>query len=307
MGWLKRATAWIAKPPYDGVVWLAWLYVVAACLYTRGTGFNGNLVWFDDRVRMVQVLNWINGPSLLGHWYDRTIMRVNLPEGFHTIWSRLVDIPIAAVILGFQHFIGQRPAAMLASVLIPLVQVLLLFYAASSFARPMVGKGNAKLITLFVLFTSCLNAEYFTLAGFQVGAASHHSWYVIFTLVLFAAAGRLAIRPSPRDGLIAGGAIGALLAIGIEGLPLIAGLCFFMAAAGWWLNRPNFVLGRVFAAREFKTHNPAAARAALAARFSGIPLHFEPHLKFKRRVPLAVGLIRTCDTRPYANLILESA
>jgi D-ribose pyranase len=30
-------------------------------------------------------------------------------------------------------------------------------------------------------------------------------------------------------------------------------------------------------------------------------------VQFKRRVPLAIGLIRTSDTIQYANIILESA
>ncbi len=68
----------------------------------------------------------------------------------------------------------------------------------------------------------------------------------------------------------------------------------------------NFVIGRVFAAKEFKVHNSAATLAALQKR-TGSRLQFEPHLAFKRRVPQAIGLIRTGDTIPYANLILESA
>jgi D-ribose pyranase len=71
--------------------------------------------------------------------------------------------------------------------------------------------------------------------------------------------------------------------------------------------QPNFVIGRVFAAAEFQAHNPAAVQQALAAQLAGIPLVFEPHVDFKRRVPAAIGLIRTGDTNPYANLILESA
>ncbi len=71
--------------------------------------------------------------------------------------------------------------------------------------------------------------------------------------------------------------------------------------------RPNFVIGRAFAAREFTKHNSAATRAALTAALQGVPLTFEPHVAFKRRVPGAIGLIRTGDTTQYANLILESA
>jgi len=71
--------------------------------------------------------------------------------------------------------------------------------------------------------------------------------------------------------------------------------------------RPNFVIGRAFAAREFTKVNPAPIRTALAKRLAGVPLVFEPHVAFKQRVPDAIGLIRTGDTIPYANLILESA
>ncbi|HUJ44272.1 MAG TPA: RbsD/FucU family protein [Opitutaceae bacterium] len=71
--------------------------------------------------------------------------------------------------------------------------------------------------------------------------------------------------------------------------------------------RPNFVIGRVFAADEFRQRNDPARQQALAARLAGVPLIFEPHVEFKKRVPAAVGLIRTGDTIPYANLILESA
>ena len=58
---------------------------------------------------------------------------------------------------------------------------------------------------------------------------------------------------------------------------------------------------------EFRAHNGPAAQDALAARLAGVPLTFEPHLEFKKRVPHAIGLIRTGDVTPYANLILESA
>lgn len=71
--------------------------------------------------------------------------------------------------------------------------------------------------------------------------------------------------------------------------------------------RPNFVIGRAYAAREFRRENPAAAERRLRTALGGVPLVFEAHVAFKRRVPDAIGLIRTGDTIPYANLIIESA
>jgi D-ribose pyranase len=70
---------------------------------------------------------------------------------------------------------------------------------------------------------------------------------------------------------------------------------------------PHYSIGRLFAAEEFLQHNPPAAADALRQLAGTVPLQFEPHVEFKRRVPHAIGLIRTGDTIPYANLILESA
>jgi len=48
-------------------------------------------------------------------------------------------------------------------------------------------------------------------------------------------------------------------------------------------------------------------RNAFEAALNGIPLTFESHVDLKKRVPHAIGLIRTGDTVQYANMILESA
>lgn len=66
----------------------------------------------------------------------------------------------------------------------------------------------------------------------------------------------------------------------------------------------NFTQG--FMALEFKQNNPIAVQKKHIQVCSGVPLQFEPHVKFKRRVPQAIGLIRTGDTTPYANIILIS-
>lgn len=67
------------------------------------------------------------------------------------------------------------------------------------------------------------------------------------------------------------------------------------------------VIGSVRMAREFQTANSAETIARFREALDGIPLKLEPHTDFKLRVPGATGLIRTGDTIPYANMILESA
>jgi D-ribose pyranase len=71
--------------------------------------------------------------------------------------------------------------------------------------------------------------------------------------------------------------------------------------------RSNFVAGRAFMAEEFRAANGKETCLEFERALAGIPLVFEPHIEFKKRVPQAIGLIRTGDTIQYANLILESA
>jgi D-ribose pyranase len=70
--------------------------------------------------------------------------------------------------------------------------------------------------------------------------------------------------------------------------------------------RPNFNVARAWMAEEFERVNNAATRKSLAEAMAGVELLNEPHVDFKKRVPAAIGLIRTGDTIQYANIILES-
>ena len=71
--------------------------------------------------------------------------------------------------------------------------------------------------------------------------------------------------------------------------------------------RLNFVIGRVFMAEEFQTANAPKTYASFVKALGGVPLTFEAHTELKKRVPTAIGLIRTGDTTKYANMIIESA
>ena len=71
--------------------------------------------------------------------------------------------------------------------------------------------------------------------------------------------------------------------------------------------RQNFTIGGAYMAHEFRTATSAAVVESFASVLAPIEPNFEPHIQLKQRVPRAVGLIRTADTIPYANIILESA
>ena len=70
---------------------------------------------------------------------------------------------------------------------------------------------------------------------------------------------------------------------------------------------PRFKVGTVYMAQEFKMHNTVEVQNQFQAAFRGAPTTFEPHVEFKKRVPNAIGLVRTGDQTIYSNLILVSA
>ncbi len=84
----------------------------------------------------------------------------------------------------------------------------------------------------------------------------------------------------------------------VDGLPSV--LQVFQAI------RPNFDIGEIWMAEEFTQNNPLKTRKSFADAAGSIPLRFQPHIEFKKRVPQAIGLIRTGDTIQYANMILVS-
>jgi D-ribose pyranase len=71
--------------------------------------------------------------------------------------------------------------------------------------------------------------------------------------------------------------------------------------------RDNYIIGAALMAGEFKREHGAKMRAQYAALLPGAKIQFLPHLQFKRRVPAAIGLIRTGDTTRYGNILIQSA
>ena len=69
---------------------------------------------------------------------------------------------------------------------------------------------------------------------------------------------------------------------------------------------PNWKCGEVYMAQEFNARNTAATRRAFQKACGKVKISFEPHLDFKKRVPGAIGLIRTGDTTAYGNMMLVS-
>ena len=71
--------------------------------------------------------------------------------------------------------------------------------------------------------------------------------------------------------------------------------------------REHCVIGKAWMAKEFLKANDRRMQSRFVTAMKGASVKFESHVEFKKRVPNAIGLIRTGDTTQYANVILESA
>jgi D-ribose pyranase len=70
--------------------------------------------------------------------------------------------------------------------------------------------------------------------------------------------------------------------------------------------RSNFEISEIFMAQEFIMTNTPDVCQAFADATAHIPLNHEAHVDLKKRVPGAIGLIRTGDTIQFANMVLVS-
>ena len=70
--------------------------------------------------------------------------------------------------------------------------------------------------------------------------------------------------------------------------------------------RSNFEISEILMAQEFiKANTPDICNAFVHAT-APIPLHYEAHTDLKKRIPAAIGLIRTGEIIQYANMVLVS-
>jgi len=68
----------------------------------------------------------------------------------------------------------------------------------------------------------------------------------------------------------------------------------------------GFDICQIYMASEFKLENTAEVQTKFQNAYGDIPITFEPSDQMKKRVPQAIGIIRTADTIQYANMLLVS-
>jgi hypothetical protein len=212
----RQSSAGVRSIPEQWIVLGMWLLVSAALIWIcRISIRDRDFPDPDDAMRLMQVRDWLGGQS----WFDVSQYRLNAPAGVPMHWSRLVDLPIAAVILLFRPLVGQSSAETIALVTVPLITLGITMWLIHAIASRLMSARTALLAVVAVPFS--LGA----LQQMRPMRIDHHGWQIVLALVGVLAA--LGERPR-RSGLIAGAAMALWLNISIEGLPVAAafGLLF---------------------------------------------------------------------------------
>jgi hypothetical protein len=204
-----------------GAVWL--LFSILITMACWGSLQQRQFPDPDDVMRLLQVRDWIGGQS----WFDVTQYRLNPPDGVPMHWSRLVDVPVAAVILLTRPFFGQWAAETAALVAVPLLTLGIVMLLVRAIGLKLMNE-KAALVAAVVTPLS-LGA----LKQMRPMRIDHHGWQIVMALAAIHAA--LDDRPR-RSGVVAGIAMALWLNISIEGLPFAAAVGALFALR--WLQEP---------------------------------------------------------------------
>lgn len=191
---------------------VAWLAICVGLIVMRWNGIEHfALSDTDDNLRMAQVRAMLDGQG----WFDLRQYRLSPPEGADIHWSRLVDLPLAALIVLIEPFAGSAEAERWAAALAPLLALGVGLFALALIVRRIV---DPRAWPIAIGIALCANLAMLMWSPLRI---DHHGWQL--ALLVTAVAGL--VDPERRRGGITIGIASALsLAIGLEMLLYLAAI-----------------------------------------------------------------------------------
>jgi hypothetical protein len=188
----------------------AWLVLCAWFTFNRWGQIHAfTLVDTDDNMRLSQVRALLAGQD----WFDLRQYRLNPPMGADIHWSRLVDLPLAGLILLFRPLVGGADAERIAVAVAPMLPYLILLFGVALTARRLVHPAAFALVFITLFSAGSTNGM------FMPTRIDHHGWQL--ALLSIAVAG-IADPRRARGGATLGLASALSLAIGLELLIYLA-------------------------------------------------------------------------------------
>jgi hypothetical protein len=182
----------------------------------------------DDAMRLVEVRDLIAGQG----WFDLVQHRLD-PPGLLMHWSRVVDAPLAGLILLLRPLLGNHGAELATLLLWPTMLLGAALLLAAAIAGRMVDGIHQHAVQIAAIVLAALAIP--ALIHFRAGAIDHHNAQMVLLLgFLLLASG---IERSCLDAGLAGLSATLSLAIGLEMLPAIAAACVAMFGLLIWRGR----------------------------------------------------------------------
>jgi len=212
----KRSAVTLAAFPARPFPWGELLFpvavLVAITMFVATRGWLAGLSGFDDpdsSMRLVEVREFLAGKG----WFDLLETRLGPAPGVFMHWSRLIDLPIAGLILAFDPFVGRPSAELLAVNLWPPLTFLLFGAGVVATVRRF-ADGFAAAVALVLIVASPV-----AIGVFAPGRIDHHNAQAALLVWMLAALVRA--DRSARAAAMAGVLAATSVAIGLEMLPLI--------------------------------------------------------------------------------------
>ena len=191
-------------------VWLSW-----NTLLTRA-GWDP-----DDQLRLVQLRDFLGGQS----WFDTTQYRMNAPEGAPMHWSRLIELPLALVVIIATPLLGPERAEMAAGIIVPMFCLGGIAFLLAQVAGKIAGRPAAMAACLLALIAPAM------LIQLRPMRIDHHGWQIFGAVLGFAS---LYWTDTRRAGLVLGAALAVWVHISLEGAPMT--LAFFLLLGWRWIT-----------------------------------------------------------------------
>ncbi|ODT65686.1 MAG: hypothetical protein ABS75_30780 [Pelagibacterium sp. SCN 63-23] len=188
-----------------------WTIGVAAALLRLVNFGDGKPLFLDtdDAMRMVMVRDFLAGQN----WYDLVQHRLNTPVGAEIHWSRLVDLPLAALLSLAGLVAAPAQALVLTGLAWPLLLLGALLFVSMRVARELVGPESLLPALVLPILSPAILAE------FAPGRVDHHNVIILLTLACLWAS-LVALR-RPLAAWLAGLAAASAMAVAIEAVPLV--------------------------------------------------------------------------------------
>jgi hypothetical protein len=180
----------------------------------------------DDAMRLVEVRDLIGGQG----WFDLFQYRLD-PPGTSMHWSRLIDTPLAALILLLKPLLGMRGAEAATLYFWPALLLAVALALIAAIARQMSNNVNATVAAVVLAVLS-----FPALVHFRAGAIDHHNVQIDLLLALVLMTTQ--IEQSAVKAALGGLMASLSLAIGVEMLPAIAAIGLAVFGLFVWRGAP---------------------------------------------------------------------